>query len=104
MEVCLQLQQPFVVDNTNPTKDERARYIQLAKQYKFKTTCYYFQSKLNEAMERNSQRQGKENISDAGIRSTFSKLELPTFEEGFDEMYYVGIGEGFTVKPWNNEI
>ncbi len=98
---CLQTQHPFVVDNTNPSKTERSRYIAVAKENKFKVIGYYFQSKIGEAMTRNSQRQGKENIPESGIKGTFARLELPEFSEGFDELYYVEISENnFTIKPW----
>ena len=31
MQVCIQTQQPFVVDNTNPTREDRHKYIEAAK-------------------------------------------------------------------------
>ena len=70
LDVCLQTQQRFVVDNTNPTAAERTRYIALAHSYKYKVICYYFQSSLTDAVRRNSARKGKELISEIGIRST----------------------------------
>lgn len=30
LEACLRMKQPFVVDNTNPTPEDRQRYIPLA--------------------------------------------------------------------------
>lgn len=105
LEVCLKTQHPFVVDNTNPSKSEREKYIALARQHKFKVIGYYFQSRIVEAIARNGQREGKEKIPESGIRGTFARLELPAFEEGFDELYYVETtGQGFTVKKWDNEI
>ncbi|OQP47463.1 kinase [Niastella yeongjuensis] len=105
IETCLLTQQAFVVDNTNPTREARARYIAVAKENKFKVIGYYFQSKLTEALTRNSQRMGKENIPEIGIKGTFSKLEMPGWEEGFDELYYVEIdNNNFIIKEWTNEI
>ncbi|MDR6570505.1 MULTISPECIES: AAA family ATPase [Chitinophaga] len=105
LETCFSIQQPFVVDNTNPSKAEREKYIHLAKQYKYKVTGYYFQSVLAAAVQRNSGRSGKANIPEAGIRGTYKRLELPSVEEGFDELYFVGIQEGkFIIKAWNNEV
>ena len=105
IETCLATQQSFVVDNTNPTKEDRIKYISAAKVNKFKVIGYYFQSKLNESIERNSLRYGKECIPEVGIRGTFNKLELPDLEEGFDELYYVEIADGkFKIKEWANEI
>lgn len=106
IETCFAIRQSFVVDNTNPTKLDRAAYITKAKAYKFKVVCYYFQSKIEDAMRRNSQRTDKERIPDSGVKATFNKLELPCMQEGFDELYYVEIAPegGFIIKPWTNEI
>jgi predicted kinase len=103
--LCIETQQPFVIDNTNPTKLDREKYILRAKERGFKIIGYYFQSKVSDALERNSKRQGKENIPNVGIKGTFNKLEIPKFEEGFDELFYVEIlNDGFVIKEWTNEI
>lgn len=105
IQLCLSLQQPFVIDNTNPTKADRIKYISKAKVHKFKVIGYYFQSRLADSLSRNRLRMGKANIPEAGIKATYSKLELPSFEEGFDELYYVEIENNvFTIKAWTNEI
>lgn len=105
IETCINTQQAFVVDNTNPSVNDRAKYISIAKANKFKVIGYYFQSKLSESLSRNSLRSGKENIAEIGIKGTFSKLELPGYEEGFDELYYVEIEDNsFQVKKWTDEI
>jgi predicted kinase len=105
IETCLILQQPFVVDNTNPSAADREKYITAAKAHKFKVIGYYFQSKLSDSIVRNSQRQGKDYVQEIGIKSTAAKLELPSFDEGFDELYYVEIqNQQFNVKNWQDEI
>ncbi len=105
IETCINTSQSFVVDNTNPSLEERAKYITIAKANKFKVIGYYFQSKLVEAIVRNNQRSGKEKIPEIGIKGTFKKLSLPTFNEGFDELYYVTAENNeFTIKPWSDEI
>ncbi|MBB6235804.1 putative kinase [Pedobacter sp. AK013] len=105
IETCILTAQPFVVDNTNPSLEERAKYIIIAKANKFKVTGYYFQSKLNDAVDRNNQRSGKEKIPEIGIRGTFKKLVLPSIHEGFDELYYVAAeNNSFIIKPWSDEI
>ncbi|WP_247237208.1 AAA family ATPase [Telluribacter sp. SYSU D00476] len=101
IELCLRTQQKFVVDNTNLTKVERAKYIEAAKARKFRVVGYYFESKVEDAIRRNSTRTGKENIPEIGIRGAYKRLERPGYEEGFDELYYVRIGEeGFVVREW----
>lgn len=105
IETCFITQQRFVVDNTNPTKEDRTRYIVAAKANRFKVIGYYFRSQIKEAMERNSRRLGKENIPEAGIKGTFSKLEIPSYDEGFDELYFVEMKNNtFIIKNWENEI
>ncbi|MDR2474258.1 MAG: ATP-binding protein, partial [Bacteroidales bacterium] len=47
INTCLQMPHSFVVDNTNPTRAERAKYIQQAKAAGFQIIGYYFQSKIN---------------------------------------------------------
>jgi predicted kinase len=105
LDTCFATQQCFVVDNTNPTKAERARYISMAKANKFKVIGFYFQSLLDDALTRNNNRLGKENIPEIGIKGTFKRLEIPSLEEGFDELYFVDIeNNNFSVKSWTNEI
>lgn len=106
LQACLATKQPFVVDNTNPTFKERRRYISAAQAASFRIIGYYFQSKLSEAIQRNSSRMAKEQIPEKGIRDTYAKLELPAFEEGFDELYYVTMREegGFIVERWQDEL
>ncbi|RPD43275.1 AAA family ATPase [Chitinophaga barathri] len=105
LEACLKSQQPFVIDNTNPAKEDRQKYIRLAKDRKFRIVGYYFQSKVADALERNSLRTGKALVPDIAIKGTFNKLELPSLEEGFDELYYVSTeNNDFVIKPWTYEI
>ncbi|KRT13589.1 kinase [Pedobacter ginsenosidimutans] len=105
IETCINTSQPFVIDNTNPSLEERAKYITIAKANKFKVIGYYFQSKLVEAITHNNQRSGKEKIPEIGIKGTFKKLSLPSINEGFDELYYVTAENNeFTIKPWSDEI
>ena len=105
INTCLNIQQPFVIDNTNPTRDDRIKYIEFAKAKKYKIVGYYFQSNLDKAIERNISRIGNEKIPEVGIRGTFKKLELPSREEGFDELYYVEIVENkFIIKNWQDEV
>lgn len=105
IDTCIATQQRFVVDNTNPTKQDRAKYISLAKLNKFKVICYFFQSDLNDALTRNSRRTGKENIPEIGIKATFKKLEIPTLDEGFDQLFFVEIeNDNFIIKEKKNEV
>ena len=90
-EACLASKTKTVIDNTNPTKADRARYIQRAKSAGFEVISYYFETDLKSTLERNSQRSGKANIPEVGVRATYKKLEVPDFEEGFDEIHHIKI-------------
>ncbi|RKG29230.1 AAA family ATPase [Acinetobacter tianfuensis] len=90
-EACLASKTKTVIDNTNPTKADRARYIQRAKDAGFEVISYYFETDLNSTLERNSCREGKANIPEIGIRATYRKLEIPCYEEGFTEIFKIKI-------------
>ena len=102
LKACIEAKQSIVVDNTNPTIENRQKYITLAKSAGFQITGYYFQSKLKDAIERNSTRTGKVCIPEKGIRAAYAKLQIPNFLEGFDELYYVRLSDDntFTIKKW----
>jgi predicted kinase len=103
---CLDAKQPFVIDNTNATRADRAKYISAAKEAGFSVVGYYFQSKLQDAIARNQQRSGKALIPVKGILATHRKLELPAFDEGFEQLFYVTINDvgEFVVQEWNDEV
>lgn len=106
LNLCIESNQPFVIDNTNITQKDREVYISLLRKNQFKIIGYYFCSNLEQAILRNNRRKGKELIPEIGIRGTYKKLEIPKKEEGFDELYYVQIDKNnnFIIKEWNNEI
>lgn len=89
LNLCLQTSARFVVDNTNPSLADRQRYLLPALAARYELICYFFQSGIEEALLRNAQRHGKENIAEKGIRATLKKLEVPKPEEGFSQIYHV---------------
>lgn len=106
LDACIRAKQPFVVDNTNPTKEERRKYVELVKPTGFSITGYYFRSGIKEAIARNEQRTGKECLPVSALLATHSKLELPSLEEGFDSLRYVYIGTdgNFIVEDYTDEV
>ena len=91
----------IVIDNTNPTRTDRKKYIEAGKASQYKIIGYFMQSRLQECIERNDARKGKEKIPSIAIACTSNKLEMPDYEEGFDELYFVKITvEGFGVSEW----
>ena len=106
LEACLQTQQRFVVDNTNPTREDRKRYIEMASDAGYEVIGYYFQSQAQLAMERNDSRAESERILSKGILGTYNKLQLPRYAEGFDELHYVSIADDgdFRVERWKDDF
>ena len=102
---CITAKQPFVVDNTNPSRADRARYIGVAKTAGFRVAGYYFESRVSDALVRNNTRAEPMRVPDVGIKGTSARLEVPSLSEGYDELWYVRIGpEGFVVEKWRDEV
>jgi len=106
LQVCLETQMRCVIDNTNPTRAERAVYIEAGRAAGFEIVGYFFQSIATDALQRNRERPLERQVPDKGIRATRNRLELPVRAEGFDRLYFVGaIGnQQFTVNEWQDEI
>jgi len=104
LEDCFGSGAAFVVDNTNPTRRDRERYTGPAKENGYRIIGYYFQSAISACMERNRKREGKARLPEVALMSVYSVLELPSWDEGYDELYYVRIDGGrFAVEPWKTE-
>ena len=102
---CLQRGESFAVDNTNPTKADRARYIPIAREAGYRIVGYFLESKLQPCIERNNCREGKEKIPAHAIAMTSNRLELPSYAEGFDELYFVkNDGETMSVEKWRDDL
>lgn len=106
LSACLEAKQQFVVDNTNATLDERSMYIRRARSDGFRVIGYYFASRVEECKQRNEARQPKQVVPLKGLLGTYGRLQLPTRQEGFDELYYVEIDRhgGFLVSEWRDEV
>ena len=103
IEEALHKGHSVVVDNTNPTVEDRAALIELGDKYSAQIIGYYFQSQVHHCLERNQQRLGKVRVPDVAIYVTMKKLVLPSYSEGFQQLFYVQIAceSGFVVRPWN---
>ena len=108
----------IVIDNTNPSKEIRKKYIDMAKEYNYKCRCIYFNIDMLLAKHMNYYRAFTENkilipegdslkttpsetlrVPDIGYNLYKSKFEMPELNEGFDEI--------ITINPnikFDNEI
>ncbi len=104
IEECRKNGRSYAIDNTNPTRADRARYIAPAKEDGYRVVGYFMESKIRACMERNAHREGAARVPEQAIAATSNKLELPSLDEGFDELYFVRIdGDRMTVEPWRYE-
>ena len=101
VEACLAAGQSFVVDNTNPTRYDRSRYIGPAKAAGFQVVGYYFDSDFEACRRRNEQRPADQVVPIGGLHATHARLEPPCRDEGFDKLFAVrvGAGGGFVIRP-----
>jgi predicted kinase len=106
LRACLEMKQRFVVDNTNPTRNGRRRYIESAHEARFDVVGYYFESKIEYLLQRNQQRPEHSRVPDTAVWGTHKKLEIPTLDEGFSALWYVRILENgeFSIEEWRHEI
>ncbi len=93
----MRAKQPFVLDNTNVTREKRAAYIAQARAAKFRVIGYYFDCSVDEALKRNAQRAGKARVPNVAIYAMAKKLEPPQLSEGFEKLFRVK--NDFTIEP-----
>lgn len=106
LSLCMETGMDAVIDNTNPAREDRARYIARAKSAGFRVSGFYFQSRISDALARNSLRSGDARIPDAGILGCAKRMEMPERNEGFDELFYVTTlpEGGFQIQEWNDGL
>ena len=90
---------PMVVDNTNPTVEDRRTLVRQGREHGAKIVGYYFESTARECIERNRLRAGKAKVPDVAIYATAKKLVPPSYSECFDEIFRVRLtGFSFEVR------
>jgi len=100
-DLCLELRQPCVVDNTNVTAAERAQFIGPAKANGFEIAGYFFDVPVRDAIARNAARPTGARIPAVGIYAAAKRLQRPVWEEGFDRLHAVTLsGVGFAILDW----
>ena len=87
---CLEAGRPFVVDNTNPTVADRARYVDAARAAGFKVIGYLVQGDGR-----------SEHVGPGTAAATARRFVRPAPEEGFDELWYAtsGLDGGWRLEP-----
>lgn len=86
---CLAERRPFVVDNTNPTVADRARYVDPARLADCKIVGYLVEGEWL-----------SEHVGPGAAAMTARRLVRPTPEEGFDELWHATAGrDGWRIEP-----
>jgi predicted kinase len=89
IEASLKEGSPVVVDNTNPTVEDRRILIESGRRHGARIVGYFFDSTVRQCIERNRLRAGKARVPDVAIYATAKKLVPPSYSEGFDELFRV---------------
>jgi predicted kinase len=90
-----------VVDNTNATRAERVAIAQQARRLGARVRVYFFDCPTGDCLARNAAREGRARIPPIGIFAIAKRLQHPTADEGFDQMFVVAPGPALTfdVRP-----
>lgn len=92
-----------VIDNTFTTKKSRKQILNITKKFKVPTLMIYLDCMPNISIRRNNQRRNtiityrnnipiyKKSVSDEVIQNMYIKQELPSLDEGFDNIYCINI-------------
>jgi len=106
LRTCLETQQRFVVDNTNPTAADRRPYVEAALAHGLRPVAYLFTIPASAALARNAAREGRARVPVKGVLGTAKRLEPPTEAEGFAERWQVfaAPGGGFRVEPLQGAV
>jgi predicted kinase len=105
LRACVDAKQSVVIDNTNPTVEERRKYLGLFKMHKFEVVGYYFSATIDQCLQRNQLRSNRDRIPEVGIKATFKKLQPPHFGEGFDRIFVVNTAlDELSIREEKNEV
>jgi predicted kinase len=98
IEDALRTGSSVVVDNTNPTVEDRRPLIQLSRELGAKIVGYYFAATVRQCVGRNRRRKGKAQVPDVAIFATAKRLTPPSYSEGFDELFRVRMTDESTFE------
>lgn len=93
---CYKHSDSYVADNPNLTAADRARYVPEAKGKGYRVIGYYFSMEERIAEETESTTPDREMLK--VYEKDMSKLQMPSLDEGFDELYKVTLTRGGEFK------
>jgi predicted kinase len=98
IEATLRTGSSVVVDNTNPTVEDRRLLIELGRELGARIVGYYFETTVRQCIGRNRRRTGKDQVPDVAIFATAKRLVPPSYSEGFDELHRTRITDNSTFE------
>ena len=75
-----------VVDNTNPSVEERAPLVAAARAAGARVRCVWVDTPWETCLQRNATREGRAKVPLVGLLAARGRFERPTREEGFDSV------------------
>ena len=75
-----------VVDNTNPSVEERAALVALARDAGATVRAVHVDVPLPTCLQRNGVREGRARVPTVGVLATAKRFAPPTVDEGFDRV------------------
>ncbi|CAF1099352.1 unnamed protein product [Rotaria sordida] len=100
-ETALTKKQSVVIDNTNPDKESRQRYIEVAKKFNVPCRCFVMNVSVEHAKHNNLFRQmngtdkAHKDVNEIIIMGFNKRYIKPTMEEGFSEIVMVNMQPTF---------
>jgi predicted kinase len=90
-----------IVDNLNASAADRAPLVAIARARGARVIGYFFDVTTRQAVARNAERTGRQRVPNVAIFTAAKRLDVPRWEEGFDELFRVEITpeRGFQVHP-----
>jgi len=110
-EAAMKEGKSVVIDCTNPQKEKRKEYLDLAKKYGYKTRAFLFNvdlhlsKHLNELRVYNQHREHhSESVAKVTVMTYFKNYEEPTLDEGFDSVEKIDFLAGPFVNKDDEDI
>ena len=104
IDACFAEGKSFCVDNTNLTREERAKYIAKAKARGWQVVGYFMKSVLKDCIARNELRTGDARLPAKAVAAMSNRMELPARDEGIDELFFVEIKDGdYVISEWRDD-
>lgn len=105
IEEALRAGRSVVVDNTSPRAADRAPLIAAGRRHGARIVGYVLDTSRGECLKRNRLREGKARVPDVAVHVAAARMQPPTLDEGFDELFTVRAADGaFTVEPGPKKI